>query len=106
MQKQPSINPQSAGGISRRGFLAAAGAVTTFMVVSRHVLGRAGQASPNSKLNIAGIGFGGQGTWDLEQVNSQNIVALCDVDWDYAAKTFKQYPAAKQYRDFRQMLDK
>ena len=33
-------------------------------------------------------------------------MALCDVDWDYAAKTFKQYPAAKQYKDFRQMLDK
>ena len=106
MQKQPRINSQSTGGISRRSFLAAAGAVTTFMALPPHVLGRAGQASPNSKLNIAGVGFGGQGASDLEEVNSQNIVALCDVDWDYAAKTFKQYPAAKQYKDFRQMLDK
>ena len=106
MQKQPRINSQSTGGISRRSFLAAAGAVTTFMALPPQVLGRAGEASPNSKLNIAGIGFGGQGASDLEEVSSQNIVALCDVDWDYAAKTFKQYPAAKQYKDFRQMLDK
>ena len=92
--------------MSRRSFLATAGAVTAFMVLPRHVLGRASQASPNSKLNIAGIGIGGQGGADLREVNSQNIVALCDVDWDYADKTFKQYPAAKQYKDFRQMLDK
>jgi predicted dehydrogenase len=105
MQKQKSANQQPAGAISRRRFLATAGAVTTFMALPREVLGRAGQASPNGKLNIAGIGIGGQGAADLGEVNSQNIVALCDVDWDYAAKTFKQYPAAKRYKDFRQMLD-
>jgi len=106
MQTQQPINPQSARKISRRGFLAAAGAVTTFMALPRHVLGGAGQTSPNNKLHIAGVGFGGQGASDLAEVSSQNIVALCDVDWDYAAKTFKQYPAAKPYKDFRQMLDK
>jgi len=106
MQTQQPINPQTARKISRRGFLAAAGAVTTFMALPRHVLGGAGQTSPNNKLHIAGVGFGGQGASDLAEVSSQNIVALCDVDWDYAAKTFKQYPAAKPYKDFRQMLDK
>src|ERR1035441_7287044 len=106
MQRLESANQQSAGAMSRRSFLVTAGVVTTFMVLPRQVLGRAGQASPNSKLNIAGIGIGGQGGVDLGEVNSQNIVALCDVDWDYADKTFKQYPAAKRYKDFRQMLDR
>jgi predicted dehydrogenase len=105
MEEIPSPNSRPTCSISRRGFLVAAGAVTTFMALPRHVLGGAGQASPNSKLNIAGIGFGGQGAGDLEQVKGENIVALCDVDWDYAAKTFKQYPAAKPYKDFRQMFD-
>jgi len=105
MQMQESANQQPTGTISRRRFLATASAVTTFMALPREVLGRAGQPSPNDKLNIAGIGFGGQGASDLEQVSSQNIVALCDVDWDYAAKTFKRYPAAKRYKHFRQMLD-
>jgi hypothetical protein len=65
MQKQTSANQQPAGAVSRRDFLATAGAVTTFMVLPRQVLGRGGEASPNSKLNIAGIGIGGQGGADL-----------------------------------------
>ena len=31
---------------------------------------------------------------------------LCDVDDNYAAKKFAQYPKAKQFKDFRVMLDK
>ena len=76
------------------------------MVLPRHVLGTPGQVSPNEKLNIAGIGIGGQGASDLHDVSGENIVALCDVDWDYAAKTFATYPKAKRYKDFREMLDK
>jgi predicted dehydrogenase len=74
--------------------------------VPRHVLGGAGQTPPSEKLNIAGVGVGGQGGWDLEQVKSENIVALCDVDWDYAKRTFEKYPQARKYKDFREMLDK
>ena len=77
------------------------------MALEPRVLGRAGEISPNRKLNIAGIGIGGQGSWDLEQVSAtENIVALCDVDANYAAKTFSKYPDAKRYKDFREMLDK
>ena len=36
----------------------------------------------------------------------QNIVALCDVDWDYADPVFETYPKAKKWKDFREMLDK
>ena len=90
--------------LSRRGLLGAAAA--TVMVLPRHVLGGQGHIPPSEKLNIAGVGVGGQGGWDLEQLNSQNIVALADVDWGYAAHTFDKYPRAKKYKDFRQMLDK
>jgi predicted dehydrogenase len=103
---------QQRSSLSRRKFLgatttaAAAGVASSFMILKPAVLGRAGQASPNSKLNIAGIGIGGQGGWDIEAVNGENIVALCDVDWDYAAPRFKKYPNAKKYEDFREMLEK
>jgi predicted dehydrogenase len=90
--------------LSRRQWLGAAAVAA--MVVPRHVLGGQGQTPPSEKLNIAGVGVGGQGGWDLEQVVSENVVALCDVDWDYAAHTFKKYPRAKTYKDFRQMFDK
>src|SRR5436305_846038 len=103
------LQQQQRSSLSRRKFLGAAttaGVASSFMILKPVVLGRAGQASPNSKLNIAGIGIGGQGGWDIEAVNSENIVALCDVDWDYAAPRFKKYPNAKKYKDFREMLDK
>jgi predicted dehydrogenase len=55
-------------------------------------------------LNLAGIGVGGQGASDLQSVSSQNIVALCDVDWARADESFRRFPQARRYRDFREML--
>src|SRR5436309_4081676 len=74
--------------ISRRTFLtkvAAGGAACA--IVPRHVLGR-GFTPPSDTLNIAGVGVGGMGRNNLINLASQNIVAMCDVDWDYAGKSF------------------
>jgi predicted dehydrogenase len=92
--------------ISRRDLIGGAVGAAAFTVVPRHVLGGAGHVAPSEKLNIAGIGVGGRGAGDLGAVSSENIVALCDVDWRHAAGTFKRYPKAKKYRDFRKMLVK
>lgn len=93
--------------IKRRDFLkASASAVSSFLIVPRHVLGGKGYSPPSDKLNIAGIGVGGQGGGDIGALESENIVALCDVDWKRAAGTFRKFPKAKQYRDFRVMLEK
>jgi len=86
--------------------MGAAAGVAAFTIVPRHVLAGAGQAAPSEKINIAGIGVGGQGGVDIRELSSQNIVALCDVDWAHAARVFKQYPGARTYKDFREMLDK
>ena len=91
---------------TRRDLIKAAGAVAAFTVVPRHVLGGAGQTPPSEKLNIAGIGVGGQGGSDLNALSSQNIVALCDADWRQAGGAFNRYPNARKYKDFREMLDK
>src|SRR5947209_397559 len=94
------------GTLTRRKFLGAgATATAAFMVLPSHVLGLGGATSPNEKLNIAGVGIGGQGNSDLNQMKSENIVALCDVDWSYAGHTFKQFPNAKKHKDFRKMLE-
>jgi len=91
---------------SRREFLGrAALAGAAFTIVPARILGLGGEKAPSDKLNIAGIGIGGQGSSDLAQMRGENIVALCDVDWNYAGKQFKIYPDAKQFRDFRKMLD-
>ncbi len=102
-----SISKHKDEKISRRDFLgSAAAAAAAFTIVPRHVLGGPGNNPPSEKLNIAGIGVGGRGANVLEGVESQNIVALCDVDWHNAAGTFRRYPEAIKYRDFREMLDK
>jgi predicted dehydrogenase len=92
--------------ISRRQFLAGASTAAAFTIIPRHVLGGPGRVSPSEKLNIACIGIGGQGASDIRQVSSENIIALCDVDWGtHTAKTFEMFPSAKKYKDFRKMLD-
>jgi predicted dehydrogenase len=60
----------------------------------------------NEKLNIAAIGCGGRGAQNLRGCESENIVALCDVDEVRAAETFQRYEKAARYTDFRKMLDK
>jgi predicted dehydrogenase len=91
---------------TRREFIrGTALAAAAFSVVPGHVLGLNGATPPNEKLNLAGIGIGGQGASDLDNLKSENIVALCDVDQRHAAGTFKKYPKAKQHVDFRKMLD-
>jgi predicted dehydrogenase len=92
--------------INRRRFLATTAATAAFTIVPGHVLGGAGHTAPSAKLNIAGIGVGGMGKSNLSQLETENIVALCDVDHAYAAGTFKKYPQAKVYSDYREMLDK
>ncbi len=90
--------------VTRRRLLGAASAAA-ITVVSRHVLGGRNQTPPSEKLNIAGIGVGGMGGANLRNLQSENIVALCDVDHAYAARTFKRYPKAKVHTDFRKMFE-
>ena len=75
--------------ISRRDFMTTAGATGAgMMIVPRHVLGR-GFTPPSDRLNIAGVGVGGMGRTNLfNMAPNNNIVALCDVDWDYAGKAW------------------
>ncbi|MCC7498863.1 MAG: Gfo/Idh/MocA family oxidoreductase [Bryobacterales bacterium] len=85
-----------AGAIPRGGF----GSVPS--------LKAAGYKSPNEKLNLAAIGAGGQPGADLRsaQAGIENVVALADVDWERGATSFKRFPQATRYRDYRQMLDR
>ncbi|MFN0134680.1 MAG: Gfo/Idh/MocA family protein [Phycisphaerae bacterium] len=95
---------------TRRQFLQrsaqAAAGLAAFTIVPAHVLGGPRHRPPSETLNIAAIGCGGQGGVDIQNLSSENIVALCDVDDARAAETFKKFPDAKRYKDFRVMLEK
>ena len=65
-----------------------------------------GYKSPNEKLNVASIGAGGRPAGVLRQCETQNIVALADVDWARGAGGFARWSQAAHYKDYRVMLDK
>ena len=103
---QKRRNGQQDNKISRRAFMGSAAAVAAFTIVPAHVLGGPGKKAPSEKLNVAGIGVGGRGAADINACEGENVVALCDVDSRQAGGTFKKFPNAKVYKDFREMLDK
>jgi predicted dehydrogenase len=111
---------------SRRQFVAGTGqAAMAAMIVPRHVLGGVGFRAPSDILNVAIVGAGGQGMNNAEQLVSENIMALCDVDFGYVERQLagrgqdgqknprptglklqEQFGKAKRYADFREMFDK
>ena len=101
--------------LSRRDVLSSGAKAGAFTILSSSALGRAGALPPSDKLNIAFIGIGITGWTNIRMLASQNVVALCDVDWrtpaelgqranDMASATIQKYPDAKRYDDWRIML--
>ena len=94
--------------ISRRKFLkTGAAALAGLTIAPSSILGKSfGHISPSDKLNIAVVGIGGMGHANIKAVmNTENIVALCDVDWKYAKNVFDEFPKAEWYWDYRKMYD-
>lgn len=89
--------------ITRRSFATGLSAsVLAFTFIPNRAFGA------NERLNVAAIGVGGKGASDVTDAAAAgcNIVALCDVDEERAAKSFGKFPTARRYKDFRVMLEK
>lgn len=93
MKRRDFIKKSTAAGIA-------------FTLLPSGIISGSGRVAPSDKLNIAAIGIGGKGKQNLKNMVGQNIVALCDCDFEYANPVFKAYPKAKKYKDFRRMLEK
>ncbi len=66
--------------------------------------------APGEKVNLACIGIGNRGGGiirDLHKTGHCNIVALCDTDLgaNHTLGIMNEFPDAKQFQDFRVMLD-
>src|SRR5262245_29141104 len=105
---------KSPATVSRRRFMGTAAAAAGVTIVPRHVLGGTGIQAPSDTVNVAVVGYiHGKGTSNLENVaRTDNIVALCDCDESDDGKaslarhkTLEKCPKAKQYKDFRVMLE-
>ena len=106
-EKPKEEQPQNS---SRRDFVKqSVVAAAAFMIVPRHILGGKGYRAPSDMLTVAGVGAGGKGESDIAMFarsNKANIGYLCDVDDRRAATTVKNFPKAKYYKDWRELLDK
>ncbi len=109
---------------TRRDFLTGTGKLALgAMVAPRYIAGEVAHRSPGDRLNVAIVGFGGQGSVNAEALTEIcNIVAICDVDADrMIMKKLKdtdgkgtpsrlrleaQISKAARYADFREMLSK
>ncbi len=92
-------------GIGRRRFLQAS-SLAGFGILVHGNLVPGQEKSPNERLSFACIGIGGKGGSDTDHVGEiGNVVALCDIDSDRLGKKGEKFPEAKQYSDFRTLLD-
>jgi predicted dehydrogenase len=92
---------------SRRKFFFQISTATAGAALMPRIARGQSNSSPNGKMNVAVIGAGGKGSSDTDSVAQlgENIVALCDVDKNTLAKRGQAYPKAKQFQDYRKMLD-
>ena len=100
----------SASDSSRRRFIKnSAFAAAGLIIVPRHVIGGKGFIAPSDRLVVASIGVGGKGQSDIANFfksGKADIAYLCDVDEKRATTTVANFPKAKFYKDWRQMLEK
>ncbi len=134
MNSPPQKPAENKEKISRREFLGTAATVTAAItIVPRHVLGGPGYIPPSEKINLAFIGVGGQGTYNMKQfmeLPDAQVISVCDPNercdykkfyyggvagWKPALKIVNKYYAEKNrkrtyngcsaYADFRVMLE-
>ncbi len=111
--------------LSRRDFVSNSSKLAMgAMIVPRHVLGGPGYQAPSDTLNVAIVGAGGMGGENAQELGTENIVAVCDIDHQLVAKRVEersvdgegkpreegvrwkeQYQSAAKYADFRVMLE-
>ena len=114
------------GDVSRRDFVSTTSKVALGgMIVPRHVLGGPGFQAPSDTLNVAIVGAGGMGAENAQELGSENIVAVCDVDLELVMgkvrermtdgdgnprekghRWAQQYEAAAKYTRFDEMLER
>lgn len=104
----PVLNKENtvSSSMNRRTFVQSSLAGTALLATGVHTSSAEKKKdSPNEKLNIAAIGVANKGGHNIGQLKSQNIVALCDVDSNLLGKTAAGFSKAKQFRDYREMLE-
>lgn len=91
--------------LTRRAFLRTTALAAAGGVVSCRAVPRPRRLSANEKLNIGIIGTANRARSNIAGVESENIVALCDIDDNLLAEASVRFPHAKTYNDFRKLIE-
>ena len=91
---------------SRRSFIGQSAALGTAFWVGGQTSLNANTSALQS-LSAACVGVGGKGGSDTSHIAEQgvSIAGLCDVDGGTLTKKGREFPDAKQFTDYREMLD-
>ena len=98
---QPAQTPQTT--VKRRSFLKATGAAALSTGVWSELQAQE-STSANDKLKILCVGTANRASANIDGVESQDIVGLCDVDQNYLDRAAAKFPDAKCYADYREMI--
>ena len=63
------------------------------------------QDPASERLNLGVIGVSGRGGEDMNEVSSQNIVVLCDIDRNHLEEARKRFPHACLCADYRRVVE-
>jgi len=89
--------------LTRRTFLMGSAVAVAGCAASPRVARR---ISPNERLNVASVGAGGRASGHIMRAGqTENVVALCDVDEQTAKNMFNRFVPARKYADYREMFD-
>ncbi|MDP7301617.1 MAG: gfo/Idh/MocA family oxidoreductase, partial [Pirellulaceae bacterium] len=93
--------------LDRRRWLQRSTAAITALPVVGFWTGTRGDDTPTllQKLRIAAIGVGNRGASNLLALAGEDIVGLCDVDQELMNPMSRRFPAARTFRDFRELLE-
>jgi predicted dehydrogenase len=89
--------------VGRRVFLSALGLAATAPWVVSCRMPRA-RRRPDEPLRLALIGTGNRGWENLQEIRHERIVALCDVDRGFLARAGAEFPDARGFADFRELI--
>jgi hypothetical protein len=97
-----SVSSSKEGQVSRRKFLGAA-ALTSAAIAFPYVGNVLGA---NDRIYVASIGCKGKGDSDTTDTKNAGgtLVALCDVDENHLKDKAREFPEARQFHDYREML--
>jgi predicted dehydrogenase len=91
---------------TRRTFIAAAtlGSIAPWLASCATAPRRRPLRAQGEPLRLACIGTANRAWDNMNEVRHERIVALCDVDGTYLARAAAEFPQARTFKDFRELL--